>query len=236
MVMLSNHQPVLETQGQGLSNKGRNALADGYSGQDSTENASAGMSSGVPDDELVARAVTGNRDAFAMLINRHYDRIYRLAYGWSGDQMAAEDAAQDVVVKLATAINKFEGRSKFTTWLHRLVLNHLHDTARAEKRRRIEPGLVFEDLQIASDDVPADRQAAAREAMNAVNRLPTKLRAAVVLVYWQGLTHEAAGKVLGCKGGTVSWRLNEAKSRLAEALDWFDDGQESGPKKGASRA
>ncbi|MEO0393296.1 MAG: RNA polymerase sigma factor [Pseudomonadota bacterium] len=185
---------------------------------------------GVPDDELVARAVTGNRDAFAMLINRHYDRIYRLAYGWSGDQAAAEDATQDVVVKLATAITKFEGRSQFTTWLHRLVMNHLHDKARAKKRRRIDPGVVFEDLQIAAEDVPADRQAAASQAMKAVNALPQKLREAVILVYWQGLTHEAAGAVLGCKGGTVSWRLNEAKTRLAKTLDWYE------PKQGARRS
>ena len=176
----------------------------------------------VSDQALVARAIGGDRDAFALLVERHYDRIYRLAYGWLGDQMAAEDVAQDVVVKLATAIVKYEGRSKFTTWLHRLVLNHLHDRTRAEKRRRIEPGLVFEDLQIAADDVPADRQVAARQAMQAVNALPAKLRAAVILVYWQGLTHEAAGQVLGCKGGTVSWRLNEAKSLLADTLGWYE--------------
>ncbi len=173
---------------------------------------------GLPDERLVASALAGNRDAFSILIERHYDRIYNLAYGWLGDRAAAEDAAQDVVVKLATAIAKFEGRAKFTTWLHRLVLNHLHDKARAKKRRRIDPGVVFEDLQIASEDVSADRQYEAKQGMAAVNALPTKVRAAVMLVHWQGLTHDAAGEVLGCKGGTVSWRLNEAKKLLAAQL------------------
>lgn len=196
-------------------------MADGMASQGpNTGNAEPAQhpTGGVSDDRLVASALTGNRDAFAILIERHYDRIYNLAYGWLGEKAAAEDVAQDVVVKLATAIAKFDGRSKFTTWLHRVVLNHLHDQARAKKRRRIEPGVVFEDLQIASDEVSADRQLEARQAMEAVNTLPEKLRAAIILVHWQGLTHDAAGEVLGCKGGTISWRLNEAKAQLAALL------------------
>lgn len=170
------------------------------------------------DDKLIAAAVDGDRNAFGCLIDRHYNRIYRLAYGWMGQREAAEDAAQDVVVKLVTALPKFGGQSKFTTWLHRLVLNHLHDVARKNKRRRIDPGVVFEDLQIAADEVATDDALASRRALAAINELPYKLRAAVLLVHWEGMTHEAAGQVLGCKGGTVSWRLNEAKTKLGEML------------------
>ncbi|MBV6631669.1 MAG: RNA polymerase sigma factor [Alphaproteobacteria bacterium] len=171
-----------------------------------------------PDDKLISAAVNGDRDAFGCLIDRHYDRIYRLAYGWMGQREAAEDAAQDVVVKLVNALPKFGGQSKFTTWLHRLVLNHLHDIARKNKRRRIDPGVVFEDLQIAANEMATDDALASRRALAAVNDLPEKLRDAVLLVHWEGMTHEAAGQVLGCKGGTVSWRLNEAKTKLSELL------------------
>jgi len=172
-----------------------------------------------PDDRLARDAAGGDRDAFALLIDRHYDRIYRLAYGWTGTQSEAEDVAQDIVVKLARVIGQFEGQAKFTTWLHRLVLNHLHDQARAQKRRRIDNSTAFEDLQLSSNDVPADRQMEAKQGLAAVMALPEKLRDTVLLVHWQGLTHEVAAEVLGCKGGTVSWRLNEARKQLEAALN-----------------
>lgn len=182
----------------------------------------------LPDDSLVAAAVDGDRAAFAMLVSRHYGRIYRQAYGWLGEQAAAEDVTQDIVVKLARVIHSFSGEARFTTWLHRLVLNHLHDVERARKRKRLEPGLVFEDLQIAAAEVPADRQLAARRALAAINALPEKLRETIMLVHWEGLTHEAAAEVLGCKGGTVSWRVNEARKQLAASLGWQPGDEEIG--------
>ncbi|MEM6903434.1 MAG: RNA polymerase sigma factor [Pseudomonadota bacterium] len=209
-------------------------MADGEGPPIPTDSAVSAMtnqaSADLSDNELIEAAIGGDRTAFGCLIDRHYDRIYRLAYGWMGQREAAEDATQDVVVKLVTALPKFGGQSKFTTWLHRLVLNHLHDMARKNKRRRIDPGVVFEDLQIAANEVATDDALASRRALAAVNELPDKLRAAVLLVHWEGMTHEAAGQILGCKGGTVSWRLNEAKTRLSAMLGETIDKPGTSPK------
>ncbi len=63
------------------------------------------------DSELAKRAAAGDRASFAALVERHYDRVYRLAWRWSGAATHAEDIAQDVMVKLATAIRVVSRRS-----------------------------------------------------------------------------------------------------------------------------
>jgi len=73
------------------------------------------------DETLAMRAAQGCRASCALLLDRHYDRIYRLAWRWTGSRTASEDIAQDVAVKLARAIRAFRGDAAFTTWLHRIA-------------------------------------------------------------------------------------------------------------------
>ncbi len=75
------------------------------------------------DAELIGLARAGDRRAFAMLVERHYDFIHRVAWRWCGNRADAEDVAQDVCARLGKAIRSFKGEGAFTTWLYALTLN-----------------------------------------------------------------------------------------------------------------
>jgi RNA polymerase sigma-70 factor, ECF subfamily len=82
------------------------------------------------DDRLVRLARAGDRSAFAALVERHYEFIYRVAWRWSASRPEAEDVAQEVCIRLAGAIGGFRGEGRFTTWLYALTLNAARDQQR----------------------------------------------------------------------------------------------------------
>jgi RNA polymerase sigma-70 factor (ECF subfamily) len=166
---------------------------------------------------LVARARSGDREAFAQLVEEHYDFIFRVACKWSGRRSDAEDIAQDVCVKLATALRQFDGRSALTSWLYQVTLNAVRDHQRAAGRR----GRNTEAFaQVSPEDAPPDQEdaVAARELWAAVRRLPGRQRDAVLLVYAEERNHADAAEIMGCKEGTVSFHIHEAKKTLRGLL------------------
>lgn len=169
------------------------------------------------DNALAARAVAGDRLAFASLLERHYQFVYRTAYKWCGNQSDAEDVAQDVCVKLAGALAGFDGRSAFRSWLYRITLNAVYDLQRTRSRRHRR----HDALQnISATEAPATQEDAVTEAQlwRAVRQLPEKQRDAVLLIYAEELTHAAAALILDVKESTVSWYVHEAKKTLKGLL------------------
>ena len=170
------------------------------------------------DEALAARAAGGCRASFAKLIERHYDRIYRLAWRWCGAQAQAEDVAQDVCVKLASAIRGYRGDAKFTTWLHRIAYTTTVDSLRATQRTiAVEPSEIIRLIdetqsQSAEDDVIGS------ELWDVVRALPPQQRDAVLLIYGEDMSHAEAASVMGCSEKTVSWHVHEAKKKLKVQL------------------
>jgi RNA polymerase sigma-70 factor (ECF subfamily) len=169
------------------------------------------------DDVLVARAKAGDRDAFGELIERHYDFIFRTACKWSGKRSDAEDIAQDVCIKLASALASFDGRSAFSSWLYRVTLNAVRDMQRARSRRGRH---VDRFAEVHPEDAPPEQEesATAKELWAAVRALPEKQRDAVLLVYAEEMNHAQAGEIMGCRETTVSWHIHEAKKTLRGLL------------------
>ena len=178
---------------------------------------SAELPTAVSDETLIARAVGGDRMAFSQLVERHYDFIFRTAIKWSGKVSDAEDIAQDVCIKLASALKSFDGRSAFTSWLYRVTLNAVRDMQRARSRRGRN---VDRYAVVAPDEYLPDQEdsAAANQLWDAVRRLPEQQRDAVLLIYADGLNHAEAGVIMGCKETTVSWHIHEAKKTLRGLL------------------
>lgn len=166
---------------------------------------------------LVSLAQRGDRRAFGTLVEQHYDLIFRTAYKWSGTRADAEDIAQEVCVKLATALAGFDGRSAFATWLYRVTLNAVRDVQRAKGRRGRQAAAL---ALVTPGDRPADQeeQTTIGQLWAAVRRLPDKQRDAVLLVYAEDLSHAAAAAIMGCKEATVSWHIFEAKRGLKGLL------------------
>ena len=171
----------------------------------------------IADETLIAKALGGDRRAFGLLVERHYDFIFRTACKWCGKVSDAEDVAQDVCVKLASILKSFDGRSAFTSWLYRVTLNAVRDMQRARSRRGRN---VDRYAVVAPDEYLPDQEdsAAAKEMWDAVRRLPDQQRDAVLLIYAEGMSHAEAGVIMGCKEATVSWHVHEAKKTLRGLL------------------
>ena len=161
--------------------------------------------------ELIRKASGGDAQAFGQLVEMNYDFIHSTAWKWTRNRVDAEDIAQDVCVRLATAIRTFRGEGRFRTWLYALVLNAVRDVARkaVRDRRRTEEWGSDPALQAP----PADEDDM-QELWTAVQTLSPKQRDCVMLVYSEGLDQREAAEVLGCSEPTVSWHLHEARKRL----------------------
>ncbi len=171
------------------------------------------------DRHLAAQAAAGNRAAFAALVDRHYDRVHRLAWRWCGSRDAAEDVAQDVCVKLATAIRTYRGDAEFSTWLYRIAYSTAVDHLRRGQRLMIlAPSNVMMLADAATEDTP-ETALLGQELWQAVRALPDQQRDAVLLVYGEDLSHQEAATIMGCSEKTVSWHLHEARKRLKVQLE-----------------
>ena len=169
--------------------------------------------SDLTDEALARKAADGGREAFEELLQRHYDRIFRIAVRLLGNRADAEDVAQEVCIGLATKISKWRGESQFTTWLYRVVVNAAHDAMRRDSTRRRYEREAAESYWSARQG-DAEGSGEARWLRRALGKLSRKQRETVILVIAEGLTHAEAAQVLGVRESTVSWRLHAARKRL----------------------
>lgn len=171
---------------------------------------------------LAQQAAGGCRTSFAALIERYYDRIYRLSWRICGSRTLAEDNAQDVCVKLAKAIGGFRGEAAFSTWVWRITLTTASDTLRSSRRTvSVEPAqmLALADTAAMQIETPSPEDAVfGAELWEAVRALPPQQRNAVLLVYGEDMSHAEAASILGCREKTVSWHLHAAKKTLKSRL------------------
>jgi RNA polymerase sigma-70 factor (ECF subfamily) len=167
------------------------------------------------DLELVKAAQLGDRIAFSSLLERHYDRMYRIAYRMLGNAVEAEDIVQDVCLALPQKLQHFRAEAAFTTWLHRVVINAGRDRLRkAGTYDRATQGWV--EMEIMRRAETAEAQEGQDWLACALEQLPHSLRETVVLVIGEEQTHAAAAEALEISEGTVSWRMSEVKKTLTD--------------------
>jgi RNA polymerase sigma-70 factor (ECF subfamily) len=174
------------------------------------------------DEDLATRAGSGDAQAFRLLLERHYDRIYRVAYRFFGNRADAEDIAQDVCVALPKKLKSFAARAQFTTWIYQVVTNTCRDRLRSQTRQTaLNKSYVEVNELINAGD--RDTQAQIDWLYAALDRLNPQLRETAILVLAEEMTHRQAGEVLGIKEATVSWRMHETRKEL-KALAMAGDG------------
>ena len=178
------------------------------------------------DPELVAAAVTGDEQAFASLVRLHADAVYGHAFRFFGDRQIAEDATQEVFVKVFRTLAGFDGRAKFSTWLYRVTRNVCLDMARAGRRvpQPVDP-VTFEPLSAADF---ADDVVFAEELERAMRVLAPEDRDALGAVTLFGLSYADAGEALGVPTGTVKSRVFRARRTLMTLLRDAEGGADDG--------
>jgi RNA polymerase sigma-70 factor (ECF subfamily) len=195
------------------------------------------------DQDLLARHVEGDPEAFGEIVRRHRDRLWAVALRTLGDREEAADAVQDALVSAYRAAHTFRGQSAVTTWLHRITVNACLDRARKAASRKTSPIDDTERLEQLlepheSAAAPAERNDLHRELLTALGTLPADQRAALVLVDMQGYPVAEAARVLDVPVGTVKSRCARGRARLLPLLTHLraENGRgEGGNKSGGGR-
>ncbi|GHG05978.1 RNA polymerase sigma factor SigM [Streptomyces albogriseolus] len=178
---------------------------------------------GVSDQDLLARHVEGDADAFGEIVRRHRDRLWAVALRTLRDREEAADAVQDALISAYRAAHTFRGQSAVTTWLHRITVNACLDRARKAASRKTAPVDDTERLEQLlepheSASAPAERNDLHRQLIEAMGTLPPDQRAALVLVDMQGYPVAEAARVLDVPTGTVKSRCARGRARLLPLL------------------
>lgn len=178
------------------------------------------MSDHQTEAEMIEACKQGDRDAFRDLFEAHKDRVYTIAFHYSGNEAMARDVAQQVFLKLFTSITQFREDSHFTTWLYRIVANACTDEHR--KRRRFVPFSpeieVRHMTEQGSQESRFHRKEVAESVRGAISELTPKLRLPILLKYVEGLSYDEIAETLEISIGTVSSRLNRGHKMLAQKL------------------
>ena len=151
--------------------------------------------------------------AFELFVERHQDRVFRLASAWLYAPEAAADAAQDVFLRAYTGLPRFRFRAAPFTWLYRTLRN----VCREYNRRAAAQPLPLEDRDVMIAD-EAPRRASAEERLERVlariGSLPERQREVVLLRVFEDMSVEDTARTLGCRPGTVKAQLSRALGRL----------------------
>lgn len=165
------------------------------------------------DEDLAKAAANGDAEAFATLLSRHYDRMYRLAFRLTGQAEQAEDLTQDICAALPEKMSGYRAQARFTTWLYRVVVNAAQDMRR-RRATHDKAAAGWGDVEQMRRAEAAETAAALDWLQQAMCALPEDLRDTLALTLDQDMTHAQAAEVLGVSEGTISWRMSDARKRL----------------------
>ena len=166
----------------------------------------------------------GDKEAFRKLYEEYHQKVYSTAITMLGNAEDAEDAVQEIFMKIYHKVSYFNGKSKIGTWLYRIAVNVCIDHVRRSKVRRPNSLTVEENSIINHRDngIEAEKSVILGElnrlTKKAITQLSPKLRTVVVLRDLQGMAHSEIADVLGCAKGTVSSRLNRGRLKLRALL------------------
>lgn len=165
------------------------------------------------DDALALAAAGGDAAAFSTLLERQYDRLFRLCFRLTGTQADAEDLTQDICAALPAKLRSYRGDAAITTWLYRLCVNAAHDRRRrAATHAKAASG--WGDWELGRRAADTETAQAVDWLTCAMRDLPDDLRDTLALVL-DDMTHAQASEILNVSEGTISWRISQAKKQLA---------------------
>ncbi len=166
---------------------------------------------------LLHAAQQGDRQAFAVLVERYWDRLYRWLYHLTHNRHAAEDLTQEALLKAFANLSRFRAGSNFRAWLFCIAYNSFVNQWRAPGRVR----LPFPNQVPARGDGPPE-EVLSRETLQlvarAVGRLPADYRAAFLLRVEEGLPFRDIAGILQITEETARWRVFKARQKLMNVL------------------
>ncbi len=178
--------------------------------------------------DVLDRCQAGEIDALGQVYDAYGQRVYRLCRSLLGQDADAEDASQEVFLRIHAKASSFGGRSKFSTWIYRLTVNHCLNR-RKQRLRLLKTTATLDDRECVGPD--ATEAVDHREQVDVLlSSLRSEYRAVVVLREIQGLTYKEISEVLEIPLGTVMSRLARARDELVSHISGRDYPSQAGAK------
>ncbi|MFA4987443.1 MAG: RNA polymerase sigma factor [Candidatus Brocadiia bacterium] len=183
------------------------------------------------DAELIKRFLKGDREALSELVDRHSKTAVRIAYTVLGNEADAYDAAQDAFVKVLRNLERFSGRSSFSTWLYRIVYNAAMDIGRKRRhfvQHKVDDDSDDPDVEAEAQNMREDgkepmeqmlRQERAKSVRKCLELLPQKYSVVIRFKDIEGLSYEEIATILGTTKGNVMSRLFYGREKLRALLE-----------------
>jgi RNA polymerase sigma-70 factor (ECF subfamily) len=173
------------------------------------------------DGDLLIRAQAGDRTAFADLVRIHQDEVYTLALRLTADRELAADVTQEAFVRAWRALPKFRGDAKFSTWMHRIVVNVSWTQRRKQLKHRADP--IDESFTEPAAESISPERAAESAAMQgrlrtALQSLVLPIRSVVVLKDVYGWSHGEIAEHLDITVAAAKVRLHRGRKQLRNQL------------------
>ncbi|HEX6537399.1 MAG TPA: sigma-70 family RNA polymerase sigma factor [Gemmatimonadaceae bacterium] len=172
------------------------------------------------DAPIVSRVLDGDREAFAILVDRHYERCVRVAMHLLGNREDAEDAAQETFLRAYRHLAKYQERERFAAWLLRILTNQCRTQLarrRTEAARGAGDGFDAGTLPL-DEPLPSERAGLGEELARALALLPADQREAVVLRFAEDLSYDEMAAVTGAGVSALKMRVQRACTRLRALL------------------
>ena len=186
---------------------------------------------------LLERCLRNDAAAFDEVVQLYKSKVFNYICRMTGDTQEAEDLTQEVFIRLYTSLKSFRSQSSLNTWIFRIASNLCIDRFRRNKKHQaiayslddpsdVEEGGVARELPDTSFEpyrITASNELS-RQVTAALEKLPEKLRAVVLLHDIEDLPYDEVAQVVGCPIGTVKSRLFHARVRMREQLSGYIKG------------
>ena len=182
-------------------------------------------------DSLIEQCLAGDQLAWEQVVRQNWRKVFNVAYKFVGKHDEAEDLTQDIFLKIFKALNTFDRRANFQTWIISISRNLCIDHYRSVRKERqtIARDVDSSDLQPATPErgpyAQAEHQDLKAQLRQALEMLPITLRTAVVLRDLQELSYQEIAAKLDLPEGTVKSRINRGRLELARQLKRLQDKQ-----------
>jgi RNA polymerase sigma-70 factor (ECF subfamily) len=173
------------------------------------------------DQELMGIVQAGDYSPASEIYDRYSGRIYNFAFRFLKNAEAAEDATQEVFVKMLKHANQFHGDAKLSTWLFSITANWCRDFLRKADNKSKESEDVLISLPAPSELAPdrnLERRESERRVQRALQSLTAEQREAILLSRYQGLSYAEIAQIAGCSEGAVKTRVFRAMETLKKIL------------------
>ena len=169
------------------------------------------------DYSIIRRFIDGDKSAFQVLVKRHKEKVRNIVYLTMNNSALVDDIAQEVFITVYRNLKNFRFESQFTTWLYRITVNRCKDYLRRMNVRKIFSPL-DESYEVSEYSTPVENNDISKIVMDAIAKLPVKLRMPLTLKDIEGFSYQEISETLNCEMGTVKSRIFRGREKLKEIL------------------